>query len=345
MRRLADEGRLPTTAGLLRDGVWTDVIGAHDHATVWPSFATGRPASEHGVYSEWVWDPDSMRMTHPTAGPPTDDLAGASGRVDRRLRRSVRSAHEPHRRLRGDGLGSSRTLGPGHRCPSRGGEPTGGGIARRRREPASSLRRARRAARITGRLGRARRPGRGGFRGSAPPGDLAARILAAVRPSLAVVVFPETHHAQGHLWHDIEPDQPHFADTKRRTAGRRPGLVEVYEEVDRQIGRLMDANEGEAPIVFSLTGNRPGRGLVDVLPAVLEHHGFARRERGLVTGRARALAAFKRRAPKALKDPVVPPHARDGQAVGRHGEPPADRTTGVERVPSPCPGTTTATSR
>jgi hypothetical protein len=64
----------------------------------------------------------------------------------------------------------------------------------------------------------------------------------------------------------------------------------------------MDANEGQAPIVFSLTGNRPGRGLVDVLPAVLEHHGFARRERGLATVRARALAAFKRRAPNVLKE-------------------------------------------
>lgn len=300
VRRLAGEGRLPTTARLLRDGVWTDVIGSHDHATVWPSFATGRPVSEHGVYSEWVWDPGSMRMVHP--------------RLDR-----LPMIWEAH---------PDASIGvfdvPGAMPTNRtvGFEVTGWG-QHERWDPDTDARLVGASPPAVAELVAGASPhplslGRGvppaspddraalvplaeaGVEGARQRGDLAARILAAVRPALAVVVFPETHHAQGHLWHDTEPDQAHVAD--RRAPGRGPGIVQVYEEVDRQIGRLMEANDGEAPIVFSLSGNRPGRGHVDVLPAVLEHHGFARRERGLAAARAQALTAFKRLAPKVVKE-------------------------------------------
>jgi hypothetical protein len=294
------------------------VIGSHEHAAVWPSFATGRPISEHGVYGEWVWDPGSMRMIHP--------------RLDRLP--MIWQAHPdasigvfdvpnamPTNRTVGfevTGWGQHERWGPETDARLVGASPpavaelvAGAGphplSLERGVPPASPDDRA-----ALGALAQA------GVEGARQRGDLAARILAAVRPALAVVVFPETHHAQGHLWHDVEADQAHLADTNPRATGRRPGLVEVYEEVDRQIGRLMEANDGEAPIVFSLTGNRAGRGHVDVLPAVLEHHGFARRDRGLATARARALTALKRLAPRAVKDlwySRVPAAARQSVAM------------------------------
>ena len=36
-------------------------------SSVWPTFATGTPPGEHGIYYPMQWDPDSMRLRRVTA--------------------------------------------------------------------------------------------------------------------------------------------------------------------------------------------------------------------------------------------------------------------------------------
>src|SRR4051812_23374636 len=67
VRRLADAGELPEIASLIRAGTWSTIPAdvASGSGGLWPTFLSGRPASEHGVYGEWAWDPHEMRMRRP----------------------------------------------------------------------------------------------------------------------------------------------------------------------------------------------------------------------------------------------------------------------------------------
>jgi predicted AlkP superfamily phosphohydrolase/phosphomutase len=65
VRQLIEEGQLPNLQTLLSKGRWmrvqsTAYIGS---GSVWPTFITGRDATEHGVYGEWVWQPQQMDVT------------------------------------------------------------------------------------------------------------------------------------------------------------------------------------------------------------------------------------------------------------------------------------------
>src|ERR1044072_8423411 len=65
VRRLIDEGQMPALASLVARGRWLRVDStAHTGSgTVWPTFITGTPPQSHGIYGEWLWNPDSMSLT------------------------------------------------------------------------------------------------------------------------------------------------------------------------------------------------------------------------------------------------------------------------------------------
>ncbi|HKA54123.1 MAG TPA: alkaline phosphatase family protein, partial [Candidatus Binatia bacterium] len=64
VRRLIEDGALPTLKRLLAQGAWSRVESpAHlGSGAVWPTFFTGAEPAEHGTYSEWCWQPETMSL-------------------------------------------------------------------------------------------------------------------------------------------------------------------------------------------------------------------------------------------------------------------------------------------
>src|SRR4029079_17924290 len=59
-----DAGQLPVMTALEREGQWLSLkapayIGS---GSVWPTFITGKSPLHHGLYSEWLWRPDRMKL-------------------------------------------------------------------------------------------------------------------------------------------------------------------------------------------------------------------------------------------------------------------------------------------
>jgi predicted AlkP superfamily phosphohydrolase/phosphomutase len=95
-------------------------------------------------------------------------------------------------------------------------------------------------------------------------GALAARLLAELRLDVLLAVFSEIHHASHYLWHTLDPG------CGALRAAEIPSLVDVYREVDRQIGQLIDLAGPEATVlIFSLHGMRATRGVPMVLDPLL----------------------------------------------------------------------------
>jgi len=110
-------------------------------------------------------------------------------------------------------------------------------------------------------------------------GSLATRFLTEWRPDVLIVVFPEVHHASHYLWHTVHSmvDSP-LASQEGASAGSIPGLIDVYREVDRQIGDLTRAvGEDATVLVFSLHGMRATRGIPTVLDPLVRSLGMAAR--------------------------------------------------------------------
>jgi predicted AlkP superfamily phosphohydrolase/phosphomutase len=294
VRKLADEGSMPAVAELLRRGAWRTVrspvvVGS---ATVWPTFFSGAPPEEHGLYGEWVWDPDAMEMRRPVTDhvvPFWEDAALTVGALGIPLAR-----HSELRggwRLSGWGLhdrwGSDAGLGPtlsidGKRAPTLPPHPFDAIST----TPKSSTNRA-----------GLQRLARACLAGAHARGDVAEELLRSSPPDLALVVFTEIHHASHHLWQTTWPEHPFYAGLE---PGLKPDLLDIYRVVDDQVGRL--AELARETIVFALHGMGPSRGIVGILNEVLESAGEAAIDRGPASTPARVLAAAKRRVPERVKE-------------------------------------------
>src|SRR5205809_1138486 len=64
VRQLIDQDEMPALKSLLADGKWLSVRSpaAIGSGTVWPTFITGEEPTEHGNYSEWKWQPETMSL-------------------------------------------------------------------------------------------------------------------------------------------------------------------------------------------------------------------------------------------------------------------------------------------
>lgn len=295
VRALISRGELPVLAGLLSEGTWRRVesparIGS---GAVWPTFLTGTEPAEHGIYGEWRWQPGTMSIARYQGRdlvPFWRDLsqtgATAVGVLDVPFAPKVGLSRGfevlewgAHDVLEGRVQASPNALsvigeiGP---HPFSAARPDADGPGDR-----AALAKLGAACRAGVRL----------------RGELAARLLAATRSDLSVVVFPEVHTASHHLWHTVAPEPPlrdEFA------------LAQILREVDRQVGRLVEAAGPETAVfVFSLHGMKSARGIPTLLDQVLHGSGYARRPgwgEQSWAGRVRSLfAAAKRRTPRGLK--------------------------------------------
>jgi predicted AlkP superfamily phosphohydrolase/phosphomutase len=278
VRALAERGDVPTLQGLLARGASGPVASpAHvGSGAVWPTFVAGAGPSAHGIHSFWSWDAGRMglypaSLDHLT---PFWRRAAAAGRAVGVL--DVPFAPRP--------------------AATRGFEiaewgPHDSILGRMHAVPASLAARVRAIGGehpMTGALD-ATTTGRGAdgvlegcLAGARQRARLAEHLLREEAPELFLAVFPEIHRASHVLWHTATPGQP--------------GLVDLYREVDRHLGRLVAAaGEGAAVLVFSLHGIRATRGVPDLLDPLLRARGLA------APRRETPLSALKRRMPTGVK--------------------------------------------
>jgi len=304
VQRLIDRGELPCLQALRERGAWGRVLSpAHiGSGAVWPTFMTGESPSRHGICYDWPWKPETMSVSHLSTDHLTPfwktlSLEGyAVGVVDipfapivglpRGIEISEWGAHDF---LRGRMEVSPPALLDWVR-KSAGPHPFATSVIEAL-GPHDYPELARAIALF--------------LAGVRERGTLAARLLAEVPVDLLLMVFTEVHRASHLLWHTIDP-----AHSTHNAEGNPPvvtrGLLDIYREVDRQIGRLVDAAGPEtAVLVFSLHGMRASEGIPTILDPLLQSLGYARvknwKTRSWPERAHSAFAAIKQRTPLGLK--------------------------------------------
>ncbi len=306
VRQLIEHGEMPALKSLLVQGKWLRVESpAHiGSGSVWPTFITGEEPAKHGVYGEWVWQPESMglkRYSGRDLQPFWKSLTAEGMRVG--------ILDVPFAPFIGftDGFELSE-WGPHDLLEGRlqFAPDVVSNLVTREVEPHPLL---------SDRLDTAGPRDHDGLKtlssrcleGVKLRGTLAQRLIKQTGPHLSVIVFTETHHSGHYLWHTVDSDHALYNHSLFKDAPAvKPALKDIYLEVDRQIGELVAAVGPEATIiVFSLHGMRPTHGVPAFLAPLLCEQGYARFADWTSqswTERAIAMmAAAKRRTPNALK--------------------------------------------
>ena len=312
VRRMIEQNELPALASLLAEGRWLEVRSPSSIGSgcVWPTFLTGEEPTAHGIYSEWKWMPEKMKLRryeghHLTPfwksltqqgvsigvfdvpfAPPVGitrgfevcewwahDSTAAGLRAGPDEIRSLVEKSPPHP------LSANRffTVTP---------------------ESKDDIEKLAGACCAGARL----------------RGSLARRLILETNPHLSVVVFPEVHHAGHQLWHTIARDHPLYEGLDN-VAAVKPVLKDVHRAIDEQIGELIKSNAGTV-MVFALHGMRPALGFPAFLDPFLCERGFSQlatwRSQSWSTRALSGFAAIKRTTPAPLKKlyyKMTPPSA------------------------------------
>jgi predicted AlkP superfamily phosphohydrolase/phosphomutase len=272
VRRLIERGDLPVLQSLAAGGVWGPVSSpaAMSSGALWPTFLTGRPPAEHGLYGEWLWKPDAMGLARVSW-----DHLQPFWQDDVSRGRTVTILDVPFA-PRLDRPGCTEVLDWGAHDFLKGRlEASPPSVERLVAEVGGVHPFAAGAVDAAGprdRTGLARVVAHC-LAGVEQRGRLARRLLADTAPDLFLMVFTEVHRAGHLLWHTVDPSHP---DHGAAGEWRGPGLSALLQAVDREIGHLRDLAGPEAVIlVFSLHGMRPARGVPTVLGPLLEARGLA----------------------------------------------------------------------
>jgi predicted AlkP superfamily phosphohydrolase/phosphomutase len=271
--------------------------------SVWPTFMTGCDPSVHGVYGEWCWQADTMSLSRYQGSGMVPfwqrlvDEGATVGILDLPFMPMLGLANGfeisewgPHDLLVGqvgvapEGIRSLVSQSPAHPLS----------VDRLNCEGPHDLENLTKLASAC-------------FEGTKLRGALAQSLIKETGPQFALIAFTEIHHAAHYLWHTEETeDEVYATDRFRNLPTIKPSLRDIYSEVDRQIGGLVEnCGEETRVLVFSLHGMQPAHGIPTFLEPILCELGFARLadwHGQSWTGRATTLlAAVKRHTPGALK--------------------------------------------
>lgn len=282
LKQLGDAGRLPNLEALRRQGAELDLETPAEHfpASSYQTLYRGVEVGDHGLFYPFQWAAGDQRIRlAPSfeAPPPIWDLLGRAGRSTLAI-----DPYECHRpaETRGElycGWGMRERV-----VLERWAVPEGGDRRPRRRhgrppdvtevfgaQTPSELRRLRERF----------------LAAPARVADLAIERLRARRFDLAWIVFAAPHLAGHRLWGD-------------------DALGEIYEEVDAQLGRVLDALPDDCDVIAcSVLGMDENTSRADLLPEMLSavlagepaaddsDSGAIWRLRGALSGRLRARIA------------------------------------------------------
>jgi predicted AlkP superfamily phosphohydrolase/phosphomutase len=266
LQQLAGEGRLPNLAELQRRGrrVELETPAAHFPASAYQDLYRGVEVGDHGLFYPFQWGAGDQRIRLAGtfgAPPPIWDRLGDHGRSTLAI-----DPYECHRPQRAEG---ELVCGWGMRervVLERWSVPDGGDREARRRHG--------RPPDVTEVFGaqtpRDMRRLRERFLAApARVADLAIERLRERSFDLAWIVFAAPHLAGHRLW-EVPPyiDADAIGEKERR---RLDGtLADVYQEVDAQLGRVLEALPDDCDmIVCSVLGMDQNTSRADLLPGML----------------------------------------------------------------------------
>ena len=266
LERLGSEGRLPNLQALRRCGTQLELESPADHfpASAYQTLYRGVEVGDHGLFYPFQWSASDQRIRLATdfgAPPPIWERLGRAGRST--------LAIDPYECHRPAGAAGSLFSGWGMRervVLERWAWPAGADRGPRRRHG--------RPADVTEVFG-AQRPAqlrRLRERFLAAPArvaDLAIEQLRERRFDLAWLTFAAPHLAGHRLWEV----PPYIGDGDISAADRErlgAALGDVYEEVDRQLGRVLAALPDDADVIAcSVLGMDVNTSRADLLPGML----------------------------------------------------------------------------
>ena len=255
-------GALPVLGRLAGEGDWCRVKSPSDIGSgcVWPTFLTGTPALHHGIYSHQPWYADRMESLPVDVSklkpfwtrPPFDERRVAILDVPFAPPGSPLEILDwgSHDRILGsmscrpeELLSLLKHVGqhPYARRPVDEWLPRDDSDLRRLVTRSSA--------------------------GVRQHGALMAELLAGQSPEVLVAVFSEVHRASHVLWQTVDG----------RYAGKalRDSLVTLLQEVDSQVGRVLEAAGPDTTVVvFSLHGMRAADGTPTLLGPLLTAAGY-----------------------------------------------------------------------
>lgn len=306
VRRMIEQGEMPSLKSLLVEGRWIDVDSPTHMGSVavWPSFVTGEDVATHGTYSEWCWEPSTMslsRFTGRDLKPFWEGLADA-GYVTGILGVPFMPLVGLSEGFEVGEWGAGQMLESGNQFgPASLGDLVTKETARqaviRDRVKVSGPEDYENLKRLTSES----------MEGVKLRGQFAAHLLTETKPDISVIVFTETHESGHCLWQTVEPEHELYNDGKLRNLSTiRPTLREIYQEVDRQIGKLVAAVGPDATVlVFALHGMQPALAVPTFLGPLMCDLGFSRlatwRTQSGTERLVRLIRAVKSRAPAGLK--------------------------------------------
>ena len=304
VRHLIDRDELPKLKSLLNGGKWLRVKSPAQlgSGSVWPTFITGQSPSVHGVYGEWLWDSTFMRVTRYNGKGLTPFWKNF---VEHGV--SVGVLDIPFMPLIGISKGFEISEWGPHDIVDAATRfapvSIASTVAQHSPHPLQTRLEISGPADSRG----LEQVGNICLNGIAARGKLTRALLAETQPQLAVIGFSELHHSAHYLWHQVEPDDLVYRDVGVGSfMNTRPTMREIYHELDRQVGELVDMVGPETSIlIFSLHGMRPAFGIPSFLTSWLCEQGFCRlndwRDQSW-RGRVRSsFATLKRHAPMKLK--------------------------------------------
>jgi predicted AlkP superfamily phosphohydrolase/phosphomutase len=265
LERLEGEGRLPNLTELRQRGskVELETPAEHFPASAYQNLYRGVEVGDHGLFYPFQWAASDQRIRLAgsfDAPPPIWDLLGHQGRST--LAIDPYECHRPHEAqgnlVCGWGMRERVVL-------ERWSVPENGDRAARRRHGRPPDVTEVFGAQTPRELRRLRE------RFLAAPkrvADLAIERLCERPFDLAWIVFAAPHLAGHRLW-EVPPylDEDVAAEERQRLDG---ALAEVYEEVDRQMGRVLEALPDDCDvIVCSVLGMDVNTSRADLLPGML----------------------------------------------------------------------------
>lgn len=266
LQRLEGAGRLPNLAALRQQGTHLDLDTPAEHfpASAYQDLYRGVEVGDHGLHYPFQWAAGDQRVRLAAsfdAPPPIWDRLGRAGRST--LAVDPYECHRPHQAqgemVCGWGMRERVVL-------ERWSVPDGGD-----REPRRRYGRPPDVTEIFGaQTPRELRRLRERFL-QAPRrvADLAVERLRARPFDLAWVVFAAPHLAGHRLW-EVPPYIDETAIPTQERARLDSALAEVYEEVDAQLGRVLEALPDECEvIVCSVLGMDENTSRADLLPGML----------------------------------------------------------------------------
>lgn len=265
LARLEGEGRLPNLTALRSRGTRLELESPAEHfpASAYQTLYRGVEVGDHGLFYPFQWAASEQRIKLAGsfgAPPPVWDLLGRRGRTTLAI-----DPYECHRPAAAEG---SLVCGWGMRervVLERWSVPGGDRDVRRRhgRPPdvteVFGAQTPRQLHRLRERF----------LAAPARVADLAVERLRERSFDLAWIVFAAPHLAGHRLW-EVPPyldDSGIAAEERERLDG---ALAEIYEEVDRQLGRVLEALPDDCDVIAcSVLGMDVNTSRADLLPGML----------------------------------------------------------------------------